>query len=80
MCIRDRLHAGNDAVLRPGSAGEHEQYDADSQRCGAEAEGADEVAEGEQQDDDGAGDESFMMQDVETCLLYTSTTWPAKVS
>jgi len=59
------LHAGNDAVLRPGRAGEHEERDDDPERYGAEPEGAEEVADSKQKDDDGGGDESFMMQDVE---------------
>ena len=59
------LHAGNDAVLGPGRAGEHKQSDDDPQQRRAESERAREVVKSEQQDDDSAGDESFMMQDVE---------------
>lgn len=60
------LHARDDAELGPRGAGEHDDGDDDAQRGSTHAEGAEEIAEAEDDDDGGAGNEAFMMQNADT--------------
>ena len=59
------FHAGDDAVLRPGGAGDHQHRDDDSDGDRTEAESGQERAQGQHQDDDRTSDESLMVQNVE---------------
>jgi hypothetical protein len=59
------FHPRDDVVLRPGGAGQHEERDDDAEERGAGAELAHGAADGEENDQNAAGDKAFVMEDVE---------------